>query len=153
VPPRATTEALIRLRQAGEQEAMRALRRARDAVERAQSARERAVAAQGALTERMQRLNAASARTAGALGLRDAYRAQLRAQLDGASERAQATARALREATQALGGAQRQVEQALRAREAAEAQRDADDKAEGRRRERRDQTASDDRWRPPRRRS
>jgi hypothetical protein len=43
------------------------------------------------------------------------------------------------------------VELALRTREAAEAQRDADDKATARKRERRDQAATDDRWRPPRR--
>lgn len=132
---------------------MRALQRARDGVERARGARERAVAAQATVAERMQRLNAASARTAGALGLRDAYRSRLRSQLDAASERAQATMRALRDATDGLGEAQRQVEKALRAREAAEARRDADDKTEARRRERRDQAASDDRWRPPRRRS
>jgi len=44
-----------------------------------------------------------------------------------------------------------EVERALRTREAAKAQRDADDKADARKRERRAQAASDDRWRPPRR--
>ena len=151
MPPRATTDALIRMRQADEQEAMRALGRARDGVGRARAAHEQAVAARAALTERLQRLHAATARTAGQLGQRDHYRAQLRAQLDGAGERVQATARALREATRALAAAQTEVELALRAREAAEAQRDTDDKTEARKRERRDQAASDDRWRPPRR--
>jgi phage shock protein A len=151
VPLRATTDTLIRLRRADEQEAMRALERARDAAERARAAREQAIAAQAAIAERMHRLHAASARTAGRLGLRDVFRAQLRAQLDGAAERVNATARAWRDASQALADAQRQLEQALRARKAVEAQRDADDKAEARLRERRDQAASDDRWRPPRR--
>ena len=151
MPPRATTDALIRLRRAEEHEATRALERARVAVERTRLARDRAASAHAGLRERLLRLHAASARTAGALGLRDSYRAQLRAQLDGASARVEATARALGEAGRALDDAQRQVEQALRAREAAEAQRDAEDKAEARRRERRDQAANDDRWRPPRR--
>ena len=99
----------------------------------------------------MQRLNAAAARTAGQLGQRDHYRAQLRAQLDSAGDRLDATARASRDATHAVAVAQQQLELALRTREAAEAQRDADDKADARKRERRDQAASDDRWRPPRR--
>lgn len=131
---------------------MRGLQQARDAAERAKTAYERATAAQAALSERLQRLHAANARTAGRLGLRDAYRSQLRTQLDAAGERVQAAARTLRVATAALGDAQQRVEKSLRAREAAEARRDADDKAEMRRRERRDQAASDDRWRPPRRR-
>ena len=59
--------------------------------------------------------------------------------------------RTVRETTTAVAAAQELVERALRARDAAEAQRTADDKAETRRRERRDQAASDDRWRPPRR--
>ncbi len=130
---------------------MRALRRARDAAERAHASREQALAARAALTERMQRLNAAAARTAGRLGLRDHYRAQLRAQLDSAGARLDATARTVRDATGAVTAAQAEVELALRAREAVEAHRDADDKAEARRRERRDQAASDDHWRPPRR--
>jgi hypothetical protein len=85
--------------------------------------------------------------------LRDAYRAQLGAQLDVAAERVQAAKRALQEATRTLSDAQTRMEQALRAREAAEAQRDENDNAELRRRERRDQAASDDRWRRPPRRS
>jgi hypothetical protein len=139
------------MRQADVEEATRALQRARDAAERARATRDQAFAARAALTERMQRLNAAAARTAGQLGQRDHYRSQLRAQLDGAGERLNATARAWRDANRAIAVAQQQVEQALRAREAAEAQRNADDKADARKRERRDQAASDDRWRPPRR--
>jgi hypothetical protein len=139
------------MRHADVEESMRALERARDAAERARVTRDQAVAARAALNERMQRLNAAAARTAGQLGQRDHYRAQLRSQLDGAGERLNATARAWRDATNAVAAAQQQVEQALRAREAAEAQREADDKADARKRERRDQAASDDRWRPPRR--
>jgi len=151
VPPRATTDALIRMRQAEVEEAMRALQRARDGTERARVGRDQAVAARAALTERMQQLNAAAARTAGRLGLRDHYRSRLRAQLEAASQRVEATSRALREATHAVTAAQAEVERALRTREAAEAQRDADDKADARKRERRAQAASDDRWRPPRR--
>jgi len=151
VPPRATTDALIRVRQADVEEAMRALQRARDGAERARAGRDQAMAARGALNDRMSRLNAAAARTAGRLGMRDHYRAQLRTQLEAAGERVNATARALRDANHAVDAAQRQVEQALRARDAAEAQRDANDKADARKRERRDQAASDDRWRPPRR--
>jgi hypothetical protein len=139
------------MRQADVEESMRTLQRARDSAERARVTRDQAVAARAALTERMQRLNAAAARTAGQLGQRDHYRAQLRSQLDGAAERLETTARACRDANLAVAAAQQQVEQALRAREAAEAQRDADDKADARKRERRDQAASDDRWRPPRR--
>jgi len=140
------------MRQADVEEAMRALQRARDAAERARAGREQAVAARAALAARMQRLNAVSARTAGRLGQRDQYRAGLRAQLESADERDGATARALRDATSALAAAQAEVERALRARDAAEAQRDADDKAVARKRERRAQAAIDDRWRPPRRR-
>jgi hypothetical protein len=151
VPPRATTDALIRMRQAEVEEAMRALQRARDGADRARAGRDQAVAARAALSERMQKLNAAAARTAGRLGLRDHYRAQLRAQLHAAGDRVNATGRALREATHVVTAAQTEVERALRARDAAEAQRDADDKAEARKRERRAQAASDDRWRPPRR--
>lgn len=139
------------MRQAAVEEALRGLQQARDAVERANVAREQAVSAQHALLERMQRLHAAAARTAGRLGQRDVYRAQLRTQLDGAGERVAATGRAVRDAGQALADAQARVEQALRAREAAEAQRAGDDKADARKRERRDQAAIDDRWRPPRR--
>ena len=130
---------------------MRALQRARDGAERARIGRDQAVAARAALTDRMSKLNAAAARTAGRLGMRDHYRAQLRSQPDAAGERVNATGRVLREATNAIEAAQRQVEQALRARDAAEAQRDADDKADARKKERRAQAASDDRWRPPRR--
>jgi hypothetical protein len=130
---------------------MRVLQRAREAVERARVANDQALAARAALTERMHRLNAATARTAGQLGQRDSHRAQLRAQLDGAGERIAVTARAWRDASNAVTVAQEQVELALRTREAAEAQRDADDKASARKRERRDQAATDDRWRPPRR--
>jgi len=130
---------------------MRALQRARDAADRARAGRDQAMAARAALSERMQRLNAVAARTAGRLGQRDHYRAGLRAQLDGAGARVDATARALRDATQAVAAAQAEVERALRARDAAEAHRDADDKAEARKRERRAQAAIDDRWRPPRR--
>jgi hypothetical protein len=152
VPPRSTTDALIRLRQADEHEALRMLQRAKQEADRAQGARDQALALQAALTERMQRLHAASARTAGQLGRHDLYRRQLRAEVETATARVQATERALRTANQALGAAQEKVEQALRAREAVEAQRSADDKAESRKRERRDQAASDDRWRPPKRR-
>jgi hypothetical protein len=151
VPPRATTDALIRIRQADVEDALRRLQAARDVVERAKVARDQAVSAQQALAARMRELHAATARTAGRLGQREVYRAQLRAQLDTAADRVNATARALRDASNGVGDAQARVEQALRAREAVEAQRAADDKAEARKRERRDQAASDDRWRPPRR--
>jgi hypothetical protein len=151
VPPRATTDALIRMRQAEVEEALVGLQRARDSVERAKGARDQAVSAQQALAARMRELHVAQARTAGRLGQRDVYRARLRSQLDAAGERVHLTARTLREATNALTDAQKRVELALRAREAAEAQRAADDKAEARKRERRDQAANDDRWRPPRR--
>jgi hypothetical protein len=57
----------------------------------------------------------------------------------------------MRTALQGLTEAQERVEQALRARQAAEKQRAAEDKALARRRERQDQAATDDRWRPPRR--
>ena len=151
VPPRATTDALIRMRQAEVEDALAALQRARDAVGRAKAARDQALSAQHALVARMQQLNAATARTAGRLGQRDSYRSQLRAQVESAGERVNVTARSLREATSVLTDSQARVEQALRAKEAAEAQRAADDKADARKRERRDQAAVDDRWRPPRR--
>lgn len=131
---------------------MRALGRAREAAERAQQARDRALAGETSLRARLQQLQAGAARTtAGSLGRRDAFAAALRGQLLAASERTRSAERALREAARAVTAAQGQVERALRAREAAEAQRDAEDKAEARRRERRDQAASDDGWRPPRR--
>ncbi|MDB4969186.1 MAG: hypothetical protein JWN44_4875 [Myxococcales bacterium] len=130
---------------------MRGLERARDSVDRARALRDQAVAAQAELAERTRRGPGAAARTAGKLGRHEAHRAELRAQLDSAGERVAATARGLREATQALAEAQKQVEQALRAREAVESQRQADDKQETRKRDRREQAASDDRWRPPKR--
>jgi hypothetical protein len=130
---------------------MRALQRARDALDRARALRDQAVAAQVAIAERMQKLSGATARTAGRLGQRDAYRAQLRGQLDAAGERVRVTARGIRDAAHALGEAQKQVEQALRAREAVESQQKAADKQESRKRDRREQAASDDRWRPPKR--
>jgi hypothetical protein len=151
VPPRATTDALIRMRQAEVEEAMRALQRARDAADRARVVRDQALAKQATIGERMQKLQAMAARTAGQLGRRDQYRAELKALLEGAAERVGASERALRESTNVISTAQEVVERALRAREAAQAQRDADDKAEARKRERRDQAANDDRWRPPKR--
>jgi flagellar biosynthesis chaperone FliJ len=151
VPPRATTDALIRLRHADEQEAMRALKRARDVVDRAGALRDQALLAQSAVAERLAALTPAGARTAGKLGQRDAYRAQLRTELDAAGKRVEATTRGLGEANHALGEAQKQVEQALRAREAVESQRRTEDKQETRKRDRREQAASDDRWRPKKR--
>jgi hypothetical protein len=151
VPPRTTTDALIRVRHAEVEEAMRGLQRARDAADRARTVRDHALARQTAIGERLQRLEEAAARTAGQLGRRDHYRAELRALSQGAAERVATSERTLRESTNLIGAAQAQVERAVRARDAAEAQRDADDKADARRRERRDQAANDDRWRPPRR--
>ena len=151
MPPRTTTDALIKMRQTEVEEAMRGLQRARDAAERARAIRDQALAKQAAIDERMQKLHATMPRTAGQLGRRDRYRAELRALLDGAADRVQASERTLRETTHMISTAQGLVERAVRAREAAEAQRQADDKAEARRRERRDQAANDDRWRPPKR--
>ena len=139
------------MRQAEVEEAMRGLQRARDGADRARALRDQALAKQAAIGERMQKLQAMAARTAGQLGRHDRYRAELRALLDGAAERVAASERALRESANMIPTAQGLVERALRAREAAEAQRDADDKAEARKRERRDQAANDDRWRPPKR--
>lgn len=130
---------------------MRGLQRARDAADRATLVRERALAKQSAIAERIGRLQEAAARTVGQLGRRDQYRQELRTLLDSAVERVETSMRTIRETTTAVTAAQELVERALRARDAAEAQRTADDKAETRRRERRDQAASDDRWRPPRR--
>jgi hypothetical protein len=139
------------MRQAEVEDAMRGLQRARDAADQARAVHDQAVAKQTAIDERMARLQKTRARTAGQLERRDHFRAELQALLDGAAERVAATERALREATELIASAQQLVERALRAREGAEAQRDADDKADARRRERRDQAASDDRWRPPKR--
>jgi chromosome segregation ATPase len=151
VPSKATTDALIRLRRAEEQEATRRLRQARDGVERATAAREAAVGAWAALKQRLERLAAASGHTtAGTLSRRDAFRAQLRKQLDAARARVDGTQRVIKQAFRDLEAAQKALEQALRARQATEVQRDAAETAEARRRERRDQSASDDRWRPPR---
>jgi len=139
------------MRQAEVEDAMRALQRARDAADQARAVHDRTVAKQAAIEERMARLQETPARTAGQLGRREHFRAELQALLDGAAERVAASERALRESTERIASAQGLVERALRAREGAEAQRDADDKADARRRERRDQAASDDRWRPPKR--
>ena len=152
VPPKATTDALLRLRRTEELEAMRGLNRAREAVERATRGRDTALAALGALEQRMAVLNGAAARTtAGTLAQRDVYRAQLRKQVAAAKARLRTAERAMAEAMRGREAAQRALEHGLRAREAAEAQREATATAESRRRERRDQAASDDRWRPPRR--
>jgi hypothetical protein len=152
VPPKATTDALLRLRKAEELETMRGLNRAREGVERATRARDLAL---GTLAGLEQRIKAWSAQgkhsTAGVLAQRDVYRAQLRRQLDVAKGRVQTAERALAESLRGRDAAQRALEQALRAREAAEAQRETTETADSRRRERRDQAASDDRWRPPRR--
>jgi hypothetical protein len=151
VPPRTTTDALIRIRHAEVEKAMRGLQRARDAADRARVVRDQALAKQGTIGQRMQRLQELAASTAGQLDRRDRYRAELRALLDSAAARVATSERALRESTSLIATAQEVVERAVRARDAAEAQRDADDKADARRRERRDQAANDDRWRPPRR--
>jgi hypothetical protein len=152
VPPRATTEVLLRLRQVDERETMRGLERARQALERATEARDRALAVRAELAQQLERTGASRGRTtAGTLVTRDAYRAQLRGQAATADEELRAAERALRQALHGLTAAQHQVEQALRGRQAAERQRTAEDKALARRRERRDQAATDDRWRPPRR--
>jgi hypothetical protein len=152
VPPKATTDALIRLRQAEELEAIRALMRAREGVERATKGRDTALGMLAGLKQRLQALSAAGAQTtAGTLAQREIYRTQLRRQIDVANGRLQSAERSVTEALRGRDTAQRTLEQALRAREAAEAQRDATETAESRRRERRDQAASDDRWRPPRR--
>ena len=127
---------------------MRGLKRARDLADRARAAHERALAKQATIDGRIERLREAAADTAGQLERRERYRAELRALLEGASTRVAASERALRESDTMIQSAQTLVERALRARDAAEAQRSADDKAEARRRERRDQAASDDRWRP-----
>jgi hypothetical protein len=139
------------MRHAEVEDAMGVLQRARDAADRATALRDQALAKQAAINERIQRLQQAEGRTAGQLGRRDRFRAELRALLDGADERVKASSRAMRETQQAVTTAQELVERAVRAREAAEAQRAADDKADARKRERRDQAASDDRWRPPKR--
>jgi len=139
------------MRRAEVEQAMRGLQRARDAAERATALRDKAQAKHAAIRERMQRLQGVGARTAGQLGRRDRYGADLRALLAGAAAQVDASLRAIRETTHAVTAAQELVERAVRAREAAEAQRAADDKADARRRERRDQAASDDRWRPPKR--
>jgi hypothetical protein len=152
VPPRATTDVLLRLRQVEERDAMRGLDRARQALDRATETRDDAIAARAELAMRMQREGTSRGpTTAGALVTREAYRSQLRIQVAASDERLRAGERALREALQALTEAQQRVEQALRARQAAQKQRAAEDKAQARRRERQDQAATDDRWRPPRR--
>lgn len=131
---------------------MRALNRAREAVERATQGRDAALGVLAGLGQRLQALSAATAQTtAGSLAQREIYRTQLRRQIDAAKGRLHAAERGMAEALRTRETAQRTLEQALRAREAAEAQRDATETAESRRRERRDQAASDDRWRPPRR--
>jgi hypothetical protein len=152
VPPKATTDALLRLRKADELEAMRNLGRATDALEKAKQARDAAAAGVTALERRVKSLVSAAGRTTvGTLAQRDVFRAQLRKQLEAAKSKLTIAERALTETLRARERAQRAVEQALRSREAAEAQRDATSAAESRKRERRDQAASDDRWRPPRR--
>jgi hypothetical protein len=152
VPPRATTDVLLRLRQVDEREAMRGLEQAREVVEQATDRRDRAVAARSELAAEMEQLGASRPRTtAGALVTREAYRGQVRKRLAAADERVRTAEGALRAALQGLTEVQQRVEQALRARQAAQKQRAAEDKALARRRERQDQAATDDRWRPPRR--
>jgi hypothetical protein len=152
VPPKATTNAIIRLRQAEEVEAMRVLNRAREGVERATRARDVALGVQAELRQRLMALRVATERsTAGSLAQREVFRAQLRQQLDTAKRRVQVAERSVAEALRVREAAQQGLEQALHAREAAETRREAVETAESRRRERRDQAASDDRWRPPRR--
>jgi hypothetical protein len=152
VPPRSTTDALLRLRQVEERAAMRALEAARQAVDRATGARNHAVTARAELAERMERLRATAGKTtAGQLVARDTYRGELRELARAGDERVRAAERALGEALRGLSQAQLQVEQALRSRQATQRQRTVEDKALARRRERRDQAATDDRWRPPRR--
>jgi hypothetical protein len=152
VPPRATTNVLLRLRQVEEREAMRGLKQARQVVEGATATRDRVAGERAALASEMERVGASRARTTvGALVTRETYRRQLRQQLADAEERNRAAERAVRAALKGLAEAQQRVEQALRARQAAEKQRAAEDKALARRRERQDQAATDDRWRPPRR--
>ena len=134
---------------------MRGLADARAAVDRAEAERATAVAAWGALQARL-RATAGGARDgrgrvrAGELAAREAFAGELRAQLAVAQTRREATERQVRQAVQGVTAAQQRLEQALRTREAAGLQREAEEKAGARRRERRDQAAADDRWRPPR---
>jgi hypothetical protein len=156
VPPRATTETLLRLRRAEELEAMRGLAEARAAVDRAETARAAAVAAWDALQARLRESAVGDGRgrrrvrRVGELAAREAFAGELRAQLGAVQARREALERQVRQALQGVTAAQQRVEQALRAREAAGLQREAEEKAGVRRRERRDQAAADDRWRPPR---
>jgi len=134
---------------------MRALEQARRAVERATEARDQAVATRDLVAKQLAEATGAGGQrgriTAGTLVTRDAYRGELRSLREAADERLRAGEWALQGAMDALTAAQKQMEQALRARQATERQRTAEDKALARRRERRDQAATDDRWRPPRR--
>ena len=132
---------------------MRGLADARAAVDRAESARAAAKAAADALKARLRESAAGVSggrRRVGDLAAREAFAGEVRARLAAAEVRLES---AEREVTLVLRGvtlAQERLERALRAREASGLQRAAEDKAGMRRRERRDQAAADDRWRPPR---
>jgi flagellar biosynthesis chaperone FliJ len=152
VPPRATTDVLLRLRQVDEREAMRSLEQARQVVEEATRTRDRVVGERADLLSQLEKAGTERPRmTVGTLVTREAYKTKLRHQLAEADAQVRTAERAMRTALQGLTEAQERVEQALRARQAAEKQRAAEDKALARRRERQDQAATDDRWRPPRR--
>ena len=134
---------------------MRGLADARATVDRAESARAAATATVEALATRLRAATVGDervghARQAGRLAARDAFAGELRAQLTAAKARQVVVERQVVQALQGVTVAQQRLEQALRAREAAGLQREAEEKAGVRRRERRDQAAADDRWRPPR---
>jgi hypothetical protein len=141
---------LLRLRRAEELEAMRGLADARAAVDRAEGARAAARAAHRELAERLRKPAGGGRVRVADLAAREAFAGELRERLRAAATRLEAAERGLALALRAVTAAQERLEQALRAREAAGLQRDAEDKAMARRRERRDQAAADDRWRPPR---
>ena len=130
---------------------MRGLADARAAVDRAESARSAAQAASQELAARLRNPDATSGRRrVGELAAREAFAVQLRGKLTAAKARLQQAEQAVTLALRGVTQAQERLEQALRAREAAGLQREAEEKAGMRRRERRDQAAADDRWRPPR---
>ena len=145
--PKATRQALLRLRQLGEVATQKQLDSARRELARVRGRVERAHADLAARLDRKRRAEKRTPSTAGALLARAEFMSWARD--DERSARAQLgeALAILRAAERAVDRARGQVEAALRAREATQAYEAALELAAARARSRRDDAASQDRWR------
>jgi hypothetical protein len=142
--------ALLRLRRLNEMTAQRDLVDARAEVTAAEDASRRADGrADAAESELADAEKGDRPHTAGRLAARERFLERLRANSERARHRAEVASQALADAETRLRQAQLGLETALRAREAAESQAAALKIRAERQRARREESASNDRWRRP----